>query len=155
MLFAEGSATNGLNLSRFRRGAFCGLHAVRPSIIKIHWKYVCPDTSNTIGMEQFPLIISECNLKPLNVTHFPIFVPNEYLFTEYAKTIEGHEKMEKWQIYAHALEDFMRKAGGFGTSTLPLREKVSYLNFMGGKKDEITINGSTFYYPHREGENEK
>ena len=43
-----------------------------------------------------------------------MFIPNEYLYTEYAKTIEGHEKMEKWEIYAHAVRDFIKKEGGFG-----------------------------------------
>ena len=62
-----------------------------------------------MGLELFPLMIAEWNIKPLVVTHFPAFVPNEYMFTEYAKTIQGHEKMERWEIYAHAVNDFMRK----------------------------------------------
>ena len=44
----------------------------------------------------------------------PIFIPNEYLYTEYARTIPGHEKMEKWEIYAYAVEDLIRTHGKFG-----------------------------------------
>ena len=44
----------------------------------------------------------------------PIFIPNEFLYTEYAKTIPGHEQMEKWKIYAYAVEDLIRTHGNFG-----------------------------------------
>ena len=47
---------------------------------------------------------------------YPIFVPNEYLFTEYRKTIPGGDKMERWEVYAHALRDFLAEKGGFGIS---------------------------------------
>ena len=81
MVYAEGTVTNGRNLSRFRRGAFIGTKAVQPQIIKYHWKNVNPDTSTNLGMEFFPLVFSEWNMKPLTMTHYPIFVPNDYLFT--------------------------------------------------------------------------
>ena len=79
-------------------------------------------------------------------------MPNEFLYTEYAKTIPGYETMEKWEIYAHAVRDFMCREGGFGTNEQPNRECVSMELFVGGKKDEITVNGKTFYWPPRTGE---
>lgn len=36
-IYAEGAVTNGKNLSRFKRGSFVGLKAVRPQIMKYHW----------------------------------------------------------------------------------------------------------------------
>ena len=149
IIFAEGSVTNGVNLSRFRRGGFQGLRAVEPNIIHYDWKNVHPSYAEGMGLELGLLIAAEMNFKKVTCTHYPIFIPNDYLFTEYAKTIDGHEKMEKWEIYAHALEDFIRTTGGFGTNTQPLREKVNYQKFVWGKTDEVTINGKTFYYPHR------
>ena len=39
-IFAEGSQTNGLNISRFRRGAFIGNYALNPVMIKFDCKTV-------------------------------------------------------------------------------------------------------------------
>ena len=78
-----------------------------------------------------------------------MFTPNEYLYTVYAKTIPGYESMEKWEIYAHAVNDFMRKASDFGYNDQPVRERVSFRDFVTGKKDEISVNGKTFYWPPR------
>ena len=58
-------------------------------------------------MNQF--LLSEFAMQEFLVHYYPVFVPNEYLNTEYAKTIEGHKKMEKFEIYAHAVEDFIRR----------------------------------------------
>ena len=41
-------------------------------------------------------------------------MPNEYLFTEYRKQIPGGDKMEKWEVYAYAMRDFMAETGDFG-----------------------------------------
>lgn len=47
---------------------------------------------------------------------YPIFVPNEYLYTEYRKQIPDGDKMERWEVYAYAVRDFMAEKGGFGIS---------------------------------------
>ena len=114
--FAEGSVTNGLNLSRFRRGAFQSGLPVQPVYQKYHWKTVSPDYASVKGLELSFIMISELAFNSLHAHTFPVFVPNDYLYTEYAKTIPGFEKMEKWEIYAHAVEDFMRTHGNFGTN---------------------------------------
>ena len=103
LIFAEGSVTNGKNLSRFRRGGFSGLKAIQPCIVKYDWKNVNPTYAEGMGLEIGLLIVSELGMKSMTCTHYPTFIPNDYLFTEYAKTIEGHEKLEKWEIYAHAV----------------------------------------------------
>ena len=90
---------------------------VEPCIIEYDWKNVSPSYAEGMGLELGLLMISELNFKKMTCTHYPTFNPNDYLFTEYAKTIEGYEKMEKWEIYAHAVEDFMRTTGGFGTNS--------------------------------------
>ena len=92
---------------------------------------------------------SEFVINTVYSDRYPIFVPNDYLYTVYAKTIPGYEKMEKWEIYAEAVNDFMRRAGGFDANTQANREKVNMQQFIWGEKDEITVNGKTFYWPPR------
>ena len=141
MIFAEGGVTNGINLSRFRRGAFQGLKAVNPSHIKYNWQRVNPDGSSNVGLELFPLIISEMGLRTIEINHYPTFVPNDYLFNEYSKTIEGGDKMEKWEIYASAVNDFIRKEGNMGVNEMPSKYLKLNKEFIHGKVDEIEING--------------
>ena len=92
-----------------------------------------------------------CNTKfsSTRIYSCPAFIPNDYLYTEYAKTIDGYEKMEKWEIYAHAVHDFMRKQGGFDEPCQPMREKVMLNRFLWKEIDEMTINGKKFYWPPR------
>ena len=54
------------------------------------------------------LMLSNTKFSSTRIYSCPAFIPNDYLYTEYAKTIDGYEKMEKWEIYAHAVHDFMR-----------------------------------------------
>ena len=85
------------------------MKAVNPSHIKYNWQRVNPDGSANVGLELFPLIFSEMGLRTIEINHYPTFVPNEYLFNEYSKTIEGGDKMEKWEIYAAAVNDLIRR----------------------------------------------
>ena len=79
-------------------------------------------------------------------------MPNEYLFTEYRKTIPGGEKMLRWEVYAYALRDFMAERGGYGINEQPLRDRVSLNKFMWSESDSCTTAyqdpPKTFYYPH-------
>jgi hypothetical protein len=63
---------------------------------------------------------------PVTVEVFPIFVPNDYLFTEYKKTIPNNENMEKQDVYAHAMRDFLSVRGGFGLNDQPGRDRLNY-----------------------------
>jgi len=88
--------------------------AVQPCYFKYDYVTVSPDYATLKGMELAFMIGSEFCVNKIHAHTYPIFVPNDYLYTEYAKTIPGHEKMEKWEIYAHAVHDFLRREGGFG-----------------------------------------
>ena len=57
--------------------------------------------------------------------------------------------MEKWEIYAHAIRDFLKREGGFGQNDQANRVKVELSKFVVGIIDEITVNGKTFYWPPR------
>jgi len=149
LIFAEGSVTNGKNLSRFRRGAFAAGLPVKPVFHRYYWKNVSPEYSTLKGLDLSLIMISEFAMNQVHGHELPTFVPNEYLYTEYAKTLPGHEKMQKWEIYAHAVEDLIRSQGGFGKNEQPLREKISFQEFIWGLKEEITVNGKTFYWPPR------
>ncbi len=152
--FAEGSVTNGKNISRFRRGGFESGVAVQPIHFRYLYQSVSPDYAIVKGLELGFLMLSEFSLNVFDAHRYPIFVPNDYLYTEYAKTIPGYsdepkKSMKKWEIYAHAVEDLMRREGGFGVNDQALREKVSLQKFVWGEKDEISVNGKTFYWPPR------
>ena len=150
-IFAEATVTNGINLSRFRRGAFSGLHPVMPAHIEYDYGMVAPDYCTLLGLPLGILQCSELSFNTATTTTYPVFIPNEYLFTEYAKTIPDYQSLEKWEIYAHAVNDFTRKAGNFGVNSQAIREKISLGQFVRGQKNEITINDKTFHWPpHKE-----
>lgn len=149
VIFAEAGVTNGKNMSRFRRGAFTSGVAVQPGYLKVDFDAVNPDYCNLRNPELFTLSLSEFALNKQVYHTFPVFVPNEYLYTEYAKTIPGHETMGRPDIYAHAVNEFLREAGGFGLNTNPNRDMVNLRRFVGGRTNEITVNGKTFYWPPR------
>ena len=113
-IFPESSVTNGTNLQRFRRAAFQGGFPVQPAYLKYDWKTVSPDYATIKGAELVIMMCSTFDMQELQSNYFPVFVPNEYLYSNYAQTIPGHERMQRWEIYAHAVEDFIRTHGGFG-----------------------------------------
>ena len=63
--------------------------------------------------------------------------------------------MEKWEIYAHAVHDFMKKMGGWGDVYQANREKLKLQNFLWGVTNEIEVNGKKFYWPPRPEETAK
>ena len=96
------------------------------------------------------MLASKLSIEKLEAHSYPVFEPNEYLFTEYAKTIAGYEKMEKWEIFAHAVRDFMCQEGKFDLGKETLREKVAFEKFVEAKTDELTVSsGNTYYWPPR------
>ena len=56
--------------------------------------------------------------------------------------------MEKWEIFAHAVNEIMREGGGLGINEQPSKCRLDYQKFMAGRTNEITVDGKTFYYPH-------
>ena len=57
--------------------------------------------------------------------------------------------MEKSEIYAHAIQDFLKREGGFGQNDRPIRDMLDLRKFVAGTKNEVTINEKTFYWPPR------
>ena len=55
--------------------------------------------------------------------------------------------MEKWEVYAHAVRDFLAKEGPFIKSEKTGRDNVNYKLFMKGIKNEVSFEGKTFTWP--------
>jgi len=126
---------NGLYLSKFRRGAFNAEVAIQPFVMTYEWTTTSPAYDSIAGLHTGILMASELNFKEVRLDLLPIFVPNEYLFTEYRKEIPGGDKMERWEVYAHAMRDIMSTHGGFGYNDQPLRDRIGYQNYMLGFKN--------------------
>lgn len=94
-------------MNKFRRGAFTAEFAVQPYMFNYEWNLTSPAYDVAKGAHFGLLMCCELTIKKAFVDYFPIFVPNEYLFTEYRKTIPGGESMERWEVYAHAIRDFI------------------------------------------------
>jgi hypothetical protein len=107
MIFAEGSTSNNTHICPFKRGAFQSLVAIKPLSIT----YRCPTihVSNEIITDPILIIFFACNLLPsiAEVTHYPLFEPNEYLWETHA-----NKGQQKWEIYAWALRDMILKDTG-------------------------------------------
>ena len=112
--FAEATPTNGDKLNKFRRGAFQALSPMNISWFRNYYPGVSPDYASLKALDYCFVLCCEFWPWSTDVHHYPTFVPNDYLFTEYAKTLEGGDKMEKWEIYAEAVRDFIKTKGGFG-----------------------------------------
>ena len=137
MVYSEGGTSNMKCLQRYRRGAFSSGLPVQPTHFRWDYKTLSPDYATLPGFEVTVMHLCEFAMQDLTVHCYPLFIPNDYMYTEYAKTIEGHEKMEKWEIYAHAIEDFTRRQGGFGVGTPPLKDMINLKGFVQGRKKYI------------------
>ena len=114
LIFPEGTSHNDLYLHRFRRGAFTAERAIQPFLLCYEWDSVSPCYDCVRAIDYGMLLLSQFGLRKVHLDFLPVFVPNDYLFTEYRKSIPGGDKMERWEVYAHALRDMMTEVGGFG-----------------------------------------
>jgi len=113
-VFAEGGATNGGSIFKFKRGAFIGERRVSPMVLR----YTYDGLSSAFDViDYLPLAIMNYSWRGLHckVHYLPDFEPNEYLF----KTHKDKGK-ERWEIYAWAVRDIMAKTGNFEKSDLTL-----------------------------------
>ena len=133
----EGLRTNGKYLMRFKKGAFASLLPVIPAIVRNEYPSL-NTTTEPIGLEIGPLLSTQFFSTKQTIDYYEPFIPNDYLFTQYAKRIPGGEKMEKWEIYAYAVRDFFAKEGPFTKSEKTGEDFTNYREFMTGLKDEIT-----------------
>ena len=117
--------------------------------MSIQYKDINPDFSSLKGFSVGCMMVCSFAMQTVTAKRYPVFVPNDYLYMEYARTIPGYEKMERWEIYAHAVHDFMRVEGGLAENHQPLSEKVRMREFIAGKTNEINVNGKTYYWPPR------
>ena len=72
-----------------------------------------------------------CDLK-CNITQFPTFSPNEYLFSTHAD-----KGKEKWEIYAWAIRDILAKYGKLEKCEMQYREKLRYECMLGYRKVNV------------------
>ena len=107
-IHAEGCTTNGKMIG-FKRGAFMGLHSIRPKGIWYN-NFGC-QTNLSSGIidygSHFILAGSGCLFQILEVYEMPIFRPNDYFFETHQK-----EDEEKWQTYARVIRDIIHEGSG-------------------------------------------
>ena len=111
-IYPEGTQTNGTHLLNFKKGAFVGLNAVQPVIVKYSWKTFSPTWEGIPFIAHSSLQHMFLRTAHCDVYVLPPFLPNEYLF-------ETHKDKgtEKWEIYAEAVREVMAEYGGFKLST--------------------------------------
>jgi len=132
LIFAEGTTSNGSSVLPFKKGAFLSNLPVKPYLILLN------NGELSLAMDVIEMLyhifIVICNpYFTVTLMHFPVFCPNEYL---YSKSIFANEKKEKWEVYAEAVRDVMVKKGNLEKSDLTYEDKMAYLQFLRGNKDE-------------------
>ena len=60
--------------------------------------------------------------------------------------------MERWEVYAQAVREFIAEKGGYGMNEQANRDRINYSKFMAGKANEVSVfersPEKVFYYPH-------
>jgi hypothetical protein len=130
LIFAEGGTTNGSGLISFKKGAFFAEKTIRPIFLKYSWYQFSPSFDVlellplVIMMLSFPFACFRCEVNVM-----PDFEPNDYLF----ETHKEHGE-ERWEVYAWALREVMKKTGGFEDCVNPIRQKIQYEAYMQKKE---------------------
>jgi 1-acyl-sn-glycerol-3-phosphate acyltransferase len=86
-IFPESINSNGLYMHRFRRGAFTSLRPIKPMLMEFKWQTMCPAYDSAKFFVQIVLCASQFRLLPVTIHTYPVFVPNEYMFTQYKRTL--------------------------------------------------------------------
>lgn len=106
-IFSEGTFTNGKNLLNFKRGAFMSKLPIKPCYVKYSYENFSPETCLMLLLPSSLMMCAEMAPRQIDLYQLPVFVPNDYLFTEYRKTLPDHEKLEDWEVYAAAVRDII------------------------------------------------
>ena len=138
-MFPEGSTTNGTSLSRFKRGAFEGMRAVRPVFSKFNQQYMNPTYDVVPFFPWLFLIMSSFTFFRLELTIMPEFCPTDWMLVN-----RKNKSEQDWEVYAESVREAIGRYGGFKLENRSLREKLAYEHFMCGDKRECTIDGKTF-----------
>ncbi len=138
VVYPEGGTSNGTSVLSFKKGAFAGLKPVRPVFLR--YDYDMLNNSYDV-MPFFALFVLQCCCFNYRVTfnELPPFIPNDYLFNQYAKKLGGEPK-EKWDIYAESVRDILVKVGGSKRDNIHYREKIAYEIELGYVKKRETPN---------------
>ena len=151
-IFPEGTCNNGLYLAKFRRGPFTSECAIQPYITNYEWSLVNLGYDCMLAKDNIIMALSQFSMHRVTIDWYPPFQPNEYLFTEYRKQIPDGHKLERWEVYAHAVRDLMAEIGGLGMSDQSMRDKFNYQKYMLRLTDSVTLSEpsrqKTFYYPY-------
>ena len=135
-VYAEGGTSNGSGLINFKKGAFYGLKAVRPMIVKYHWVTFNPAYDVIEFLPQ--AILHLCFLfYRVDMRVLPDFHPNAYLFR-----VHQDKGQQKWEIYSWAVRDAMLKAGNYKSIEVPLKEKFKYEAYMRNVPGALEPNNS-------------
>ena len=136
IVFPEGGTSNGTSVLSFKKGAFAALKPVKPVFIR--YDYDMLNNAYDV-MPFFALFVLQCCCYNYRVTfnELPPFIPNEHLFTHYAKKLGGNK--ERWEVFAEAVRDILVKVGGSKRDETHYREKLAYEIELGYlKKRETT-----------------
>lgn len=129
LVYPEGTTTNCKFLYPFKKGAFINEKKVRPFVLKYSTHGTINPCWDVIDIKSlFLMQLSFCCCS-CHMYQLPDFEPNEYLF-------ETHKDKgsTRWEIYAWAMREIMKDAGGFTLSSLSFREKQNYANYMNNRK---------------------
>lgn len=103
-IFAEGCVSNGKYVLPLKKGAFESGRSIQPVSIRYDWTILNPMFCPSLII---PFLILQVTLlwqATAHLTHMPIFVPNEYLYTTHAD-----KGKERWEILAWAIRDIIAK----------------------------------------------
>lgn len=127
-IFAEGCVSNGNYIMPLKKGAFESGKSIRPVSIWYDWDLVNPMFCPVLI---FPFLILHMSLlweATANLTHMPIFVPNEYLYKTHAD-----KGKERWEIVAWAIRDIIAKDLGLKLCDTSIRHGYNYARKILGK----------------------
>ena len=124
LIFPEGTTTNGLYLTEFKRGAFAAFQPVKPVWVKYRGSYFHPTWETLPFVVHVVLLLSQF-YSSLELIYMPIFVPNDYLF-EQKKNLAKSKEL----VYAEAIREIMSKHSGLGKWDISIPEKLKYLEIL-------------------------
>jgi 1-acyl-sn-glycerol-3-phosphate acyltransferase len=121
VIFPEGTATNNVYLTKFKKGAFLSLLPLKPIIIKLPKNAKCNLCSGVTHLF-FHVLRSFCYFtNRLYYTELPIIKPTDFMFEKYKNLGK-----EKWEIYMNVVYQMYLELGDFKETDIGLRDKNEY-----------------------------
>ena len=120
LIFPEGTTTNGLYLTEFKRGAFVSSLPIKPVWVKYRGSYFHP-TWETLPFIVHVVFLLSHFYSTLELIYMPIFVPNDYLYNKNKNLAKSKE-----MIYAETIREIMSKHSGLPKSENSIPEKLKY-----------------------------